>query len=127
MSGKMTRGRFKSCVGDTQEQIRMCLNCQFADCINCLDEEHVDLSSVRVDFDAVKKMKMDRIRKHKKLSGDEKTLLSLYPVHKTDVELSKTIGVSVGKVFKMRKKLGLPAAKWAPLDMKIRLVEIWMG
>ena len=125
--GKMTRGNFKRCVGDTPEQIAMCLNCRFAECINCLDEEHMDISNIKVDFDAVKKLKMDRIRRHKKLSKDEKTLLSLYPLHKTDVELSKMTGFSKLRIFRMRKNLGLPTGKWTPLDMKLKLVEIWMG
>ena len=125
--GKMTRGRFKSCVGDTPEQIRMCLNCRYVECINCLDEEHMDNTNIKVDFDAVKKMKMDRIRKHKKLSKDEKTLLSLYPLHKTDIELAKMTGFSKSRIFRMRKNLGLPTGKWTPLDAKLRLAEIWMG
>ena len=125
--GKMTRGRFKSCVGDTPEQIRMCLNCRFAECINCLDEEHMDISNIKVDFDAVKKLKMDRIRRHKKLSKNEKTLLSLYPLHKTDAELSRMTGISAPQICRMRKNLGLPTMKWTSLDAKLRLAEIWMN
>ena len=125
--GKMTRGRFKSCVGDTPEQIRMCLNCVYSECINCLDEDHIDNTNIKVDFDAVKKLKMDRVRKNKKLSKNEKTLLSLYPLHKTDVELSKMTGFSTSQIFRMRKNLGLPTMKWTSLDVKLRLAEIWMN
>jgi len=126
MGKKMDSGRFASCTGDTQEQIRMCLNCRYVECINCLDDEH-DTKDAEVDFDSVKELKRKRMFKNKKLSKDEKTLLSLYPTSQTDVGLSEITGFSTTKVFDIRKRLGLPVPKWIPIDTKIRLVEIWMG
>ena len=105
---KMDEGRFQSCIGDTPEQIAMCMNCTLEECIDC--------------FDIVEDLK----QKKKKLTKVELKVLRAYPDAKNDYELSKMIGSAQSTACTVRKKLGLPVIKWTTEDMRKRLVEIWM-
>lgn len=119
---KLNYGRFESCIGDTPEQIQMCLHCKFEDCINCFDSERSEEKKVPVDFSEVMKLKKNA----KRLSKTDRALLRAYLDANTDKELSKKIGRSQSYVSESRKRLGLPVIRWTPFEDRRRLVEIWM-
>lgn len=119
---KMDEGRFQSCIGDTPEQIAMCMNCTLEECIDCLSANHAAVKDVSDCFDIVEDLK----QRKKKLTKVELKVLRAYPDAKNDYELSKMIGSAQSTACTVRKKLGLPVIKWTTEDMRKRLVEIWM-
>lgn len=117
-----SEGRFESCIGDSPEQIEMCMNCPLEDCIDCMDSARTSFKDVSGSFDEIKELK----QKKKKMTKVELSILQAYPYAQTDNDLAKAVGVAASTACTARKKLGLPIIKWTTQDMRKKLVDLWL-
>ena len=119
---KLDEARFESCVGDTPEQIQMCMNCPYEDCIDCMGNGRESYEKVLNSFEVIKELK----KKIKKLTKGEKDILRFYPYAKTDIDLSQMAGKTQSMACNTRKKLGLPVIKLTNQDMRKKLLALWL-
>ena len=119
---KMDEARFESCIGDTPEQIQMCMNCPYEECIDCIRYGHDSYGEVRNTIETIKE-----IKKHiKKLANSERKILRYYPYAKTDIDLSKMAGITQSMACNCRKRLGLPVIRLTNQEMRKKLVAMWL-
>lgn len=98
---------------DSPEQIAKCLNCQMLACNGCVDIADPDDYTEMVDY------------KRPLVSG-EKQILCVYVECEDDQEISKLTGISMNKVFRYRRRLGLPPPVRLTKFDRQQYVKPWM-
>jgi len=120
MKKPMDHAVFQEYVGDSYENIQLCLNCPYPKCINCLD--HPEASAKFAD--RIFKPRQNRSGvNHNKLSKTEKAVLDLYIDAESDRGIADELGSYTSYITYVRNKLGLPALKYTPIEDRIKLVQ----
>lgn len=98
---------------DSPEQISKCLNCTTPACSNCVEMMELEDYSDRVDY-------------NRPLVSGEKMVLSVYAQCEDDHEISRLTGISSNRVFRYRRRLGLPPPTRLTEFDRQQYVEPWM-
>lgn len=117
---------FHDYVGDTQDNIQKCLNCEYPECINCLNFSSPPDKTTQVDLEKVRALKQSK-KFMKGLSKNEKSILKAYATQTNDYDISKVVGLTQSAVCEARKRLGLPVAKLLTPDDKQKLINEWLA